>query len=173
MSNECTLENMTNKSINELCAISKNCEYDYINLNELHYCVLQGKIYFSLPIFLIIGLVCFYLLSDTANKYLSQALTNISDKLGLSQNLAGVTFLALGNGAPDVIASIVASEGQDDEGLDVAIGALLGGGIFVSCLVFSMVILFAKRIKVKYNIIFSYFFLFFNINTLTLKLNIF
>jgi len=155
MSNECTLENMMNKSLDEICAITKYCEYDYINLNDLHYCVLQGKLYFSLPIFIIIGLICFYLLSDTANKYLSQALTNISDKLGLSQNLAGVTLLALGNGAPDVIASIVASNGQDDEGLDVAIGALLGGGIFVSCLVFSMVVLFAKTIKVKYYLYFS------------------
>lgn len=158
MSDACTFEKIVNKTIEEICIISKDCEFDYINLNEMHYCSFNGKLYFSLPILFILGFICFYLLSDTANKYLSQALTNISDKLRLSQNLAGVTFLAFGNGAPDVISSIVASDGQGDQGLDVAIGSLLGGGIFVSCLVFSMVVLFAKRVNVIiYHIIFFNF----------------
>lgn len=150
MTNACTFDQIVNKTISEICIISKDCEYDYVNLNELHYCTFDGKLYFSLPLLFLIGFICFYLLSDTANKYLSQALTNISDRLRLSQNLAGVTFLAFGNGAPDVISSIVASNGtNEDQGIDVAIGSLLGGGIFVSCLVFSMVVLFAKRVNVK------------------------
>ncbi len=148
MTDACTFEKVVNKTIAEICIISKDCDYDYINLYDLHYCSFNGKLYFSLPIILLIGFICFYLLSDTANKYLSQALTNISDKLGLSQNLAGVTFLAFGNGAPDVISSIVASEGASDEGVNVAIGSLLGGGILVSCLVFALVVLLAKKVNV-------------------------
>lgn len=149
MSNKCLYNNFINKTISEICQISENCSYDYINLYNIHYCQLNGIYYLSLPFFFFLGAICFYILSDTANKYLSQALTNISDKLNLSQNLAGVTFLAFGNGTPDVVTSIVASGGSGGEGLDVSIGALLGAGMFVSCLVFSMVVLLAKEVNVK------------------------
>ena len=149
MSYDCNFEKITNKTIKEICEITKICSFQYINLNQLHYCQMEGKLYYSLPILFILGLICFYLLSDTANKYLSQSLINISDSLNLSQNLAGVTFLAFGNGAPDVISSIVASGGDSGEGLDISIACLLGGGFFVSCMVFSMVVFISKTVKVK------------------------
>jgi len=146
----CQYDKLINKTLSEICQISKDCDYDYFNLYDLHYCKFEGKLYFTLPILIILCLICFYLLSDTANKYLSTALTNISERLNLSQNLAGVTILAFGNGAPDVIASIVASgEGEGGEGMDVSIASLLGGGVFVSCFVFSLVILFGKRVNVR------------------------
>lgn len=155
----CDYEKLINKTLSEICGISKKCDYDYINLNELHYCTFDGKLYFTLPILILLGIICFYLLSDTANKYLSTALTNISEKLNLSQNLAGVTFLAFGNGAPDVIASIVASgDGDGGEGMDIAIASLLGGGIFVSCFVFSLVIMVGKRVNVIISLVFLYIF---------------
>lgn len=53
--------------------------------------------------------IAFHLLSSTAENYLSPALTNLSNKLGLSETLAGVTLVAIGNGAPDVIVAISAS----------------------------------------------------------------
>ena len=54
-----------------------------------------------------------YNLGSTADMYLSPALEVISDKLSCSESLAGVTLLALGNGAPDVFASL--SAGGVDE----------------------------------------------------------
>ncbi len=66
----------------------------------------------------------------------------------MSQNLAGVTLLALGNGAPDVISSIVASD-DPDSGIEFSIGALTGAGLFVSSFVISSVLFFAKEVKVK------------------------
>ena len=39
-------------------------------------------------------------LGSTASNYLSPTLTKICENLNLSYNFAGVTFLALGNGAP-------------------------------------------------------------------------
>jgi len=132
----------------EKCLISQKCSYSIINFYEIHYCNFDGNLFLTIPLLVFMSVICFYLLSDTANKYLSQALTNISDKLKLSQNLAGVTILAFGNGANDVISSIIASENEED-GLDVALSSLLGGGIFVSCLVFSLVIFLSKNINVK------------------------
>lgn len=149
MSNSsCKFDYFSYKSSQQICKLVKECDYTFINFYELHYCTFNGNSYISLTILSVICLICFYLLSDTANRYLSQALTNISDKLKLSQNLAGVTILAFGNGANDVLSSIIASDGQGEEGLDVALGSLLGGGIFVSCLVFSLVIMIAKNINV-------------------------
>jgi len=52
--------------------------------------------------------VAFYLLGTTADGYLAPSLEQISKKLKISEQLAGVTFLALANGAPDVIGAIVA-----------------------------------------------------------------
>ena len=66
----------------------------------------------------------------------------------MSQNLAGVTLLALGNGAPDVISSIVASENVDS-GIEFSVGALTGAGIFVTSIVISSVIFFAKKVTVN------------------------
>lgn len=76
-------------------------------------------------------ILCFYILGSTADGYLSPALETIAVKLGISESLAGVTFLAFGNGAPDVISALSAS-GGDADGIYLAIGALLGAGLFVS-----------------------------------------
>ena len=50
----------------------------------------------------------FYVLGAATSKFLVPILNSISDALRLSQNVAGVTFLALANGAPDVFTSIAA-----------------------------------------------------------------
>ena len=60
------------------------------------------------PFNLIILAIAMYLLGSTADIYLSPALETISEKLGCSESLAGVTLLALGNGAPDMFAAISA-----------------------------------------------------------------
>ena len=52
--------------------------------------------------------------------------------LQLSQNVAGVTFLALGNGAPDLFSSFSAIS---QEAAELSLGAILGAGIFVNTVV--------------------------------------
>uniref|UniRef100_A0A8C9VMC1 Solute carrier family 8 member B1 n=1 Tax=Scleropages formosus TaxID=113540 RepID=A0A8C9VMC1_SCLFO len=60
-------------------------------------------------------------------------LSAISATLRLTHNVAGVTFLALGNGAPDVFSAVAAFSHPHTAGL--AIGALFGAGIFVTTVV--------------------------------------
>ena len=55
--------------------------------------------------------ISMYTLSSTADDYLSPSLETISTKVGMSESVAGVTLLAFGNGAPDVMAAISAAEG--------------------------------------------------------------
>ena len=53
-------------------------------------------------------------LGHTASTYLSPTLASICYKMKLPYNIAGVTFLAFGNGAPDVFSSISSFSGSSD-----------------------------------------------------------
>lgn len=57
----------------------------------------------------------------------------------LSQNVAGVTFLAFGNGAPDVFSAIAAISNAKDGDAGLAFGALFGAGVFVSTVVAGLI----------------------------------
>ena len=92
-----------------------------------------------LSIQILILLLCFYFLATTADFYLSPALAHISKMLHMSENLAGVTLLALGNGAPDIFSTIAAS--SETDGLPLSIATLVGGSFFVGNLVLGLVIL--------------------------------
>ena len=78
------------------------------------------------------------MISEASDEYLSVSLTRLSERFGFSEALTGVTLLALANGSPDVISSMVA--GGDDDGALISIGALYGASLFVCNLVFSSVV---------------------------------
>ena len=81
-------------------------------------------------------LVAMYNLGSTADLYLSPALEAISDKFSCSESLAGVTLLALGNGAPDVFAAMAAGGDSASNGDSLlSVSALFGSALFVSCIV--------------------------------------
>ncbi|KAL9651694.1 hypothetical protein ABK040_009309 [Willaertia magna] len=111
-----------------------------INYLWLRYCGLQSVP----PIFFILGilwvLVLFYFLSSTAETYFCPGLVEISRILRLSPDVAGVTFLAFGNGAPD-IASIIAGIFSGSTGFGV--GEPIGAGVFVTTVIMSAVTLFS------------------------------
>ncbi|XP_021087984.1 mitochondrial sodium/calcium exchanger protein isoform X2 [Mesocricetus auratus] len=69
-------------------------------------------------------LYLFLILGVTAAKFFCPNLSAISTNLRLSHNVAGVTFLAFGNGAPDIFSALVAFSDPRTAGL--AIGALFG-----------------------------------------------
>ena len=55
-------------------------------------------------------LVLFIGLAVSADNYFCPSVETISKTLGLSQNIAGVTLLALGNGAPDIFSSLAGKD---------------------------------------------------------------
>lgn len=63
----------------------------------------------------------------------------IADSMRLSQNIAGVTFLAFGNGAPDVFSAIAAVGNSKDGDAGLAFGALFGAGVFVSTVIVGII----------------------------------
>jgi sodium/potassium/calcium exchanger 6 len=148
MTEQCLYENIK-IAANKCEFINTKCgdTHSYINFLNMHYCGFEENLFLTLPALFITSFLCFYLLSDTASNYLSTALTKISEKLKISQNLAGITILAFGNGASDVIGSIVSSD--MNEGLEMSLGALLGAGMFITGVVLSSVIYFSPNGTVK------------------------
>jgi len=130
--------------------VTKFCSGELINFTKMHYCDFSEKIVLTLIVFLIISIFCFRLISTTSSEYLSTSLTIISETLNFSQNLAGITFLAMGNGAPDIISSIVASGIKTkDRNMDFSLSALLGGSVLITTLVFSLVVYYGNKVKVR------------------------
>jgi len=91
------------------------------------------------------------MLSSTAEEYLEPILSTISNKLKFSESLAGVTLVALANGAPDVFAAFAAAGDSGSGGITLSVGSLFGAGCFVSSVVLAGVLLSARggRIQVE------------------------
>lgn len=113
-----------------------------VDFLELYYCNFQttfcstGKDIIMLPVAIILIVIAMWNLGSTADSYLSPALEAVSDKLSCSESLAGVTLLALGNGAPDVFAAIAA--GGDEDGLNLQVASLIGSSFFITCIVMAL-----------------------------------
>lgn len=80
-------------------------------------------------------IVLFIALGLVADTFFCPSLRTIADSMKLSQNIAGVTFLAFGNGAPDVFSAIAAVGNSKDGDSGLAFGALFGAGVFVSTVI--------------------------------------
>lgn len=85
----------------------------------------------------------------TVRDFLCPSLDCISRILRLSENVAGVTFLAFGNGAADIFSLVVLMIKEDKDGsyAQTAIGSILGGGLFVVSVV-AGAICFNYKLKV-------------------------
>ncbi|KAF8655641.1 hypothetical protein HU200_060958 [Digitaria exilis] len=116
----------------------------YVDYLAVLYCVFGGAPWLvgggALALWL---LVLFYLLGDTASTYFCASLEGLSSALRLPPSIAGVTLLSLGNGAPDVLSSIVAFASGDDDAGDVGLSSVLGGALFVSTVVAGVVAIVA------------------------------
>eukprot|EP00080_Pristionchus_pacificus_P000240 PDM60260.1 G protein-coupled receptor [Pristionchus pacificus] len=86
-------------------------------------------------------LFLFLMLSTSADDFFCPNISTIVNKLCISENLAGVTFMAFGNGAPDVFTSLASVVTSPTPRADLALGGLLGGALFVTLIVLSGVVL--------------------------------
>ncbi|BDA43166.1 probable mitochondrial sodium/calcium exchanger protein [Coccomyxa sp. Obi] len=151
------VENDANKAEQASCNAVKHlpegsseCEYvkencakgSIISYVEIYFCYVRPA--GQLPIILyqvaciLWLLLLFRVLGSTAEEFFSPILTQLSQELGLPPRFAGVTFLALGNGAPDISSSVAAITAGN---YMLAISSLLGGGLFVGCVVAGAIML--------------------------------
>ncbi|XP_003742568.1 mitochondrial sodium/calcium exchanger protein [Galendromus occidentalis] len=132
----CALVHEFSKHSEDQCEFVRECEdchrgEGFIPYITLIYC-LPYRPYLPLAALLCVSLYLFAVLAITANDFLCPSLVAISKKLGLSQAVAGVTFLAIGNGAPDIIAAFTAI---NQERSALVISELFGAGTFVTAVV--------------------------------------
>ncbi|XP_072289500.1 mitochondrial sodium/calcium exchanger protein [Eucyclogobius newberryi] len=121
------------------CAFVKNtsdCNSgdSFINYIHVAFCLFPSNLTpLAVTLCMIWLLFLFIILGLTASKFFCPNLSAISTSLRLTHTVAGVTFLALGNGAPDIFSAMAAITHPHTAGL--AVGALFGAGIFVTTVV--------------------------------------
>jgi sodium/potassium/calcium exchanger 6 len=91
----------------------------------------------------------FRMLGSTAEDYFSPALEMFAVQLGLPPRFAGVSLLALGNGAADVSATVSAIAGDPQSGYRLALGALTGAAMVISGVISAVVILAADGVACR------------------------
>ncbi|MCL7022424.1 hypothetical protein MKW94_012645 [Papaver nudicaule] len=135
--------------LQERCSFSLvHCNGDsngLFNYSALHFCIFRENPFFTIPILSCILLFQFYFLVKTAQDRFSIVVTKLTKYLDLSPSMGAVTLLALGNGAPDVFASVAAVRGGHAR---TGLGAILSAGIFVSAFVVGFVTIYAAPFNV-------------------------
>lgn len=81
-----------------------------------------------LPCLLLYTLLLLGSLGIVSGDYLVPNLSSLAAMLGLSDNTAGVTLLAFGNGSPDVFSTYASFQGNSGS---LAVGELLGAALFI------------------------------------------
>lgn len=94
-----------------------------------------------LKLFLLVAwlLVIISLLASTADNFFVPQLDALSHELGLSEDVAGVTLLALGNGMPDVMTAVSAINKASD--FSLSMGEFYGAANFILSFVLGSVLL--------------------------------
>ncbi|KVI08489.1 cation/calcium exchanger 5 isoform X2 [Cynara cardunculus var. scolymus] len=135
---------------NQRCSFSTHhCSVDsngLLNYFSFHFCHFHQNPFLSIPFLSLTVVLQFYILVKTAQDQFSVVVTKLATHLNLSPSMGAVTLLALGNGAPDVFASIAAVGGGNAR---TGFGAILSAGTFVSALVVGFVAIYAAPFAVS------------------------
>uniref|UniRef100_A0A6V7QY85 Sodium/calcium exchanger membrane region domain-containing protein n=1 Tax=Ananas comosus var. bracteatus TaxID=296719 RepID=A0A6V7QY85_ANACO len=108
----------------------------YVDYLRVFYCDCGSHPLLGYALLALWILVLFYLLATTASQYFCSSVESLSRELRLPPTVAGVTLLSLGNGSPDVLASVVSFRSGSGE---VGLSSVLGGAFFVSCVVVGII----------------------------------
>ncbi|KAL9603410.1 MAG: hypothetical protein Q9179_002215 [Wetmoreana sp. 5 TL-2023] len=118
------------------CAfVHHNCpdeEAGLLSYLQLYYCKLPHAKPFAFVLLITwLGLL-FSTIGIAASDFFSINLSTVASILGMSESMAGVTFLAFGNGSPDVFSTFAAMKTHSG---GLAVGELIGAAGFITAVV--------------------------------------
>nr|GMD40461.1 cation/calcium exchanger 5 [Ipomoea batatas] len=131
--------------LNSSCRFFSDESDGLFNYFSFHSCLFRQNPFLSVPFLGLFVLLYFYILITTAQAHFSVVVTKLVAHLRLSPSMGAVTLLALGNGAPDVFASVAAVKGGQPR---TGFGAILSAGTFVSAFVVGFVSIYAAPFAV-------------------------
>lgn len=118
------------------CAfVRANCpdeEAGIFSYLSLYYCHLPRAKPVAFAILVLWLALLFSTIGIAASDFFCVNLSTIADLLGMSESMAGVTFLAFGNGSPDVFSTFAAF---NTNSASLAIGELIGAAGFITAVV--------------------------------------
>ncbi|CAI7640511.1 unnamed protein product [Penicillium viridicatum] len=136
------------RNIQDQCAyVRHNCpdhEDGLLSYLELYYCTLADAKPLAFIILILWMSFLFSTISIAASDFLCIDLSTLASILGLSESLTGVTFLAFGNGSPDIFSTFAAMRSNSGS---LAVGELIGAASFVTSVVAGSIAL-ARPFKV-------------------------
>lgn len=99
-----------------------------INYTTAYFCTTKAQRPFAFASLLLWLGILFSTLGISSSEFFCPNLSTLSNILGLDESVAGVTFLAFGNGSPDVFSTFAAMRSNT---ASLAIGELLGAASFI------------------------------------------
>lgn len=108
---------------------------DLFSLEQRRHGAVVLHIFGMLYMFISLAIVC--------DEFFVPALTVITDKLGISDDVAGATFMAAGGSAPELFTSVI---GVFISHSNVGIGTIVGSAVFNILFVIGMCALFSREI---------------------------
>ncbi|KAL5335258.1 Sodium/calcium exchanger protein-domain-containing protein [Aspergillus crustosus] len=124
------------RNAKDKCAfVHANClddEDGFISYLQLYYCTLAHVKPLAFIVIVSWLSLLFSTIGIAASDFLCIDLSTLASFLGLSESLTGVTFLAFGNGSPDVFSTFAAMRSNSGS---LAIGELIGAAGFITSVV--------------------------------------
>ncbi|KAF2876847.1 sodium/calcium exchanger protein-like protein [Massariosphaeria phaeospora] len=123
------------KAADQCAFVLANCpdeEAGMFSYLSLYYCRLHDAKPVAFVILVLWLALLFSTIGIAASDFFCVNLSTIANLLGMSESMAGVTFLAFGNGSPDVFSTFAA---MSTNSASLAIGELIGAAGFITAVV--------------------------------------
>ncbi|KAI9759430.1 MAG: hypothetical protein M4579_002344 [Chaenotheca gracillima] len=122
-------------AVDKCAFVQSNCadeEAGLFSYLTLYYCKLPHVKAVTFTILVLWLALLFSTIGIAASDFFCINLSTISNILGMSESFAGVTFLAFGNGSPDVFSTFAAMSTNSGS---LAVGELIGAASFITAVV--------------------------------------
>lgn len=126
---------LVHHAVDKCAFVKANCpdeEAGIFSYLTLYYCRLPHAKPFAFGILVFWLALLFSTIGIAASDFFCVNLSTIANLLGMSESMAGVTFLAFGNGSPDVFSTFAA---MNTNSASLAIGELIGAASFITAVV--------------------------------------